>query len=193
MSRRPTEQTLETAIFGRPVRFNYSETWVGWSIFTLRLIMGYVILSAGLEKLAAEGWTNPGGWSAQFYLTNVVPEGNPLRGMFLFFAEYTWFVDPLVMWGQILIGIALLLGIFVRLACLGGALQMLLFWVAAWEGGVMAGLPVAHGYVFDSSFVYALVLFGLGAWGAGRIIGIDAALEETDVVQSNPWLRYLLG
>ena len=193
MSVQPREQQLESEILGRPVQFTYSETWVAWSILGLRLIMGYIILSSGLGKLAEEGWANPGGWSSAFFLTNVISEANPLRGMFLFFAEHTWLVDPMVMWGQIFVGIALLLGVFVRLACLAGALQMLLFWVAAWQGGIGAGLPVAHGYVFDSSFVYALVLFGLGAWGAGRIVGLDARLEQSSAVEQRPWLRYLLG
>ncbi len=193
MARRPREQILDTAILGRPVSFSYSETWVGWSIFGLRLVMGYVILSSGLGKLADGGWSDPGHWSADFFLRNVVDEANPVRGMFLLFAEHTWLVDPMVMWGQIVVGLALLLGVFVRLACLAGALQMLLFWAAAWEGGLLAGLPVAHGYVIDSSFVYALVLFGLGAWGAGRILGVDAYLEETAFVENNPWARYVLG
>lgn len=191
--RSPAERTLNTELFGQPVTFEYSETWVGYSVLALRLVMAYVILSAGLEKLAEDGWTNTGAWTAETFLVNAVADENPLRGLFEWFAEYTVIIDPLVMWTQILIGLALLFGVFVRLACLGGALQMLLFWMAAWTGGLAAGLPVAHGYVIDSSFVYAVILFGLGAVGAGRILGLDARLEETDIVKNNPWLRYLLG
>lgn len=193
MANRPAEQTAQTELFGRDVSFNYSETWLGYAMLGLRLVMGYVIFSAGLGKLAEGGWTNPGAWTAEGYLVHGIAEANPLRGMFLFFAEMLWLIDPLVMWTQILIGLALLTGTFVRLAAFGGALQMLLFWVGAWEGGLMAGLPVANGYVIDSSFVYALILFGLGAWGAGRLLGLDAKLESTAIVQNNPWLRYLLG
>lgn len=193
MGTSPAERTLETVLAGREISFNYSETWVGYSIVGLRLVMGYIILSAGLEKLAEEGWTNPGGFSAEGFLVHGVEEANPLKGLFLFFADHLWLVDPLVMWTQILIGIALLFGIFLRLAAFGGALQMIFFWMGAWEGGLMAGLPVEHGYVIDSSFVYALVLFGLGAWGAGRILGLDAWIEQLDFVQNNPWVKYLLG
>jgi thiosulfate dehydrogenase [quinone] large subunit len=35
--------------------------------------------------------------------------------------------------------------------------------------------------------------FGLGAFGAGRILGVDAWLEDTVLVEHNPWLRLLLG
>lgn len=193
MATQPAERLLETELLGRPLSFNYSETWVGYSVLSLRLVLGFIILSSGLGKLARDGWTNPGAWTAEGFLVFGVADANPLKGLFLWFAEYLWLIDPLVMWTQILIGLALLLGVFVRLAALGGAFQMILFWTAAWQGGLAAGLPVANGYVIDSSFVYALVLFGLGAWGAGRILGIDAWLEQTTVVQNHHWLRYLLG
>lgn len=191
--RSPSERTLETELFGQSVHFEYSETWVGYAVVALRLVMGYVILSAGLGKLAEDGWTNPGGWTAEGYLVHGVADANPLKDMYLWFADHLWLIDPLVMWTQILIGLALVLGVFVRLACLGGAMQMLLFWMGAWTAGLVAGLPVENGYVIDSSFVYALLLFGLGAVGAGRILGLDATLEETSIVQNNPWLRYFLG
>ncbi len=191
--RQPAERQLDTELFGRSVSFNYSETWVGYSLVGLRLVMAWVFLQAGLEKLADGGWGDPLAWSSTGFLQNAVAEANPLHGLFTWFANYGSIIDPLVIFGQILIGIALLLGVFVRFAAMMGGLQMLLFWTAAWEGGVMEGLPVAHGYVFDSSFVYMLLLFGLGAWGAGRVLGLDAKLEQTTVVRNNPWLRYFLG
>lgn len=193
MSTKPVERTLETEFAGRNVSFNYSETWVGYSVLSLRLVMGFILFTAGLGKLAEDGWTNFGGFSAEGYLVHGVDEANPLKWLFTTFADFLFIVDPLVMWTQILIGLALLLGVFVRLAAFGGAIQMLFFWMGAWEGGLMAGLPVENGYLIDSSFVYALVLFGLGAWGAGRILGLDSKLETTAVVENNPWLRYLLG
>jgi len=192
MSRkRPAERTLDTEILGQPVRFDYSETWIGYSVLSLRLVMAYVFLSAGLEKVFDEDW------SAEGYLNPETPfgvtEGNPLSGMFAELSANAGMVDPLVIWGQVAIGLALFFGVLVRFAVFWGAIQMLMFWMAAWEGGVAAGLPVEHGYLIDSSFVYALLLFGLGAVGAGRIVGLDAKLEQTEFVENNPWLRYLLG
>ena len=188
---RPSERTLETDLFGQSVSFDYSETWIGYSVLSLRLIMAYVFLSAGIDKLLEDGW------SAEAYLDPATPfgvsEGNPLSGVFAELSATAGMVDPLVIWGQILIGLALLFGVLVRFAVFWGAIQMLLFWAAAWEGGLLEGLPVEHGYLFDSSFVYALLLFGLGAVGAGRILGLDARLEDTDLVRENPWLRYLMG
>lgn len=193
MSTQPAERTLQSELFGKQVEFNYSETWLAYSMLGLRLVMAWVFLQAGLQKLLDGGIGDPLYWSSGGFLQNAVHEANPLHGLFLWFADYGALVDPLVIFGQILIGLALLFGVFFRFAALMGALQMLLFWTAAWEGGLMAGFPVGHGYLIDSSFVYMVLLFGLGAWGAGRLLGVDRALEETEIVQNNPWLRYLLG
>ena len=57
----------------------------------------------------------------------------------------------------------------------------------------MRPAPLAHGWVIDDHIVYAALLFGLGAIGAGRVLGLDARIEEMGFVQKNRWLRYLLG
>lgn len=189
----PSERTINTELLGRNVTFDYSETWLGYSMFGLRLVMAWVFLQAGLEKLSEGGWTNIGGFSAEGYLVHGVAEANPLKGVFLFFAEFSAIVDPLVVIGQIGIGLALLVGIFFRFAALMGMFQMFFFWTGGWQGGLLAGFPVDHGYFVTSELVYLLLLFGLGAWGAGRIVGVDATLEESPIVENNPWLRYILG
>jgi thiosulfate dehydrogenase [quinone] large subunit len=189
----PAEGRIDTELFGRSVSVNYSDTWLATSLLTLRVVMAWVFLQAGLEKMAQGGFGDPLAWSSAGFLENAIAEANPLAGLFAWFANYTAIVDPLVIFGQILIGLALLLGVAVRFAAMMGALQMLFFWTAAWQGGLMAGLPMAHGYVIDSSFVYLVLLFGLGAWGAGRVLGLDGKLEKTALVENNPWLRYFLG
>lgn len=92
-----------------------------------------------------------------------------------------------------LIGLALLFGVFVRLAAFGGALMMLLYWLTQFQAGITAGLPVENGFIVTYHLVYAIILFGIGAFGAGRILGVDARLEENEAIRSQPWLRYLLG
>ena len=152
-----------------------------------------MFLQAGLEKLAEGGWTNVGGFNAEGYLVHGIAEANPLKGALLFFAEYTAILDPLVMFGQIFIGLALLFGVLFRFAALMGSIRMFFFWTGAWQGGLMAGFPVEHGHFVTGQLVYLLLLFGPGAWGAGRVLGLDRRLEATPVVENNPTLRYLLG
>ncbi|MDX1747347.1 MAG: hypothetical protein R3324_15530, partial [Halobacteriales archaeon] len=71
--------------------------------------------------------------------------------------------------------------------------MMLFFWAASLHGGLFAGLPLEHGWVVDDHLVYAVLLFGLGAFGSGRILGLDKIIEKMSFVRKMPWVRYFLG
>jgi len=188
-----TRNTLETEIIGNHVTFDYSENWVGYSVFLLRIVMGWTLFQGGVTKLVTYLDANPdNNWTAAGYLANAVPAGNPFMGVWGSMAGSP-LIDLLNMWGLTLTGLGLLVGALVRWNAFWGAIMMLFYWAAALEGGLLAGLPLAHGWVVDDHIVYAVLLFGLGAFGAGRILGVDSYLEETSFVQNNPWLRYLLG
>lgn len=181
-----TTNRLETELLGQNISFEYSEHWIGYSLLGLRLTMGWILLQGGLTKLLNPSWTASG------FLQNAIPAGNPLTGLWTFFAAMPG-IDMLVMWGLTLTGLGIILGAFLRLSALSASAMMLLFWAAALEGGIMAGLPVEHGWVVDSHLVYVALLMGLGAFGSGRIIGVDQYLEDTSVVEKYPSLKYLLG
>ncbi|GGN87003.1 MULTISPECIES: DoxX family membrane protein [Haloarcula] len=188
-----TRQTLQSEILGRDVTFDYSETWVGYSLFLLRIVMGWTLFQGGVTKLVTYLDGNPeNNWTAAGFLANAIPEGNPFTGMFVAMAGNPA-IDWLNMLGLTLAGLALLLGAFVRFAAFWGAVMMLFYWLASLQGGLLAGLPVAHGWVVDDHIVYAVLLFGLGAFGAGRILGLDSYLEDMSLIDNNQWLRYVLG
>ena len=162
---------METELFGRTARITYSETSVGYALLALRLVMGWTIFYGGITKV---------------FLTNAIPEGNPFTGFWAALAsDWLWLVDPLNAWGLTLVGLALLVGVAVRWSAFWGAVMMLFYWAAS--------LPLSHAILVDDHVVYALLLFGLGAFGAGRILGLDQYVEETAFVQKRPWLRYFLG
>ncbi|MFT4923187.1 MAG: thiosulfate dehydrogenase [quinone] large subunit, partial [Haloarculaceae archaeon] len=72
-----TTETLETEIWGRPVTFDYSEHWVGYSLFLLRIVMGWTLFQGGVTKLVTYLDANPeNNWTAAGFLMNAVPEGN---------------------------------------------------------------------------------------------------------------------
>jgi thiosulfate dehydrogenase [quinone] large subunit len=188
-----TRDTLETEILGRNVTFEYSDNWVGYSLFLLRVVMGWTLLQGGLTKLVTYLDSNPdNNWTAAGFLENAVVPANPLNDFFTSMAGNS-LIDMLNMWGLTLTGLALILGVLVRWSAFWGAVMMIFYWLAALQGGLMAGLPLAHGWVVDDHIVYAVLLFGLGAFGAGRILGVDSYLEDTSIVQNNRWLRYFLG
>ncbi|MDJ1432689.1 DoxX family protein [Halostagnicola sp. A-GB9-2] len=150
-----------------------------WAIVALRVLMGWVMLTAGWGKITD-------GFSAHGYLANVDPT-SPASAAFGMMAESAAMmaaVDVIVPWTQLLIGVALIAGVFVRLVALGAATQMVLFYFGSWD--------VAGGLVNDQ-LVYAAVFLALGAFAAGRILGVDRYLEEHPIVERFPKLRYLLG
>lgn len=184
---------LEAELFGQETEFEYSEHWIGYAIVGLRIVMGWTLFQGGITKLITYLDANPeNNWTAAGFLANAIPEGNPLMGMWGSMAGNP-LIDSLVMWGLTLTGLGLLVGAFVRWNAFWGAVMMLFFWAASLHGGLFQGLPLAHGWVIDDHIVYAMLLFGLGAIGAGRILGLDAYIEKTNLVANNAWLRYILG
>lgn len=177
-------RTLETEIFGRKIEFDYSENRVGYSLLLMRLSIGWIMFQGGLTKIMDPTWTAAG------YLNNI-PAGNPF-GFWSMMAGVPM-VDMLVTWGLLLTGLGLIFGALFRWSAFWASVMNLMFWASSLEGGLMQGLPIAHGWVIDSHIVYIMLLFGLAAFGAGRILGVDQYLEQYDFVQEHDWLNYLLG
>ncbi len=173
-------------IFGWEIEFEYSAATITYAVFGLRIVMGWIFLQAGLDKFFA------GDWSAAGFLNNAIHEGNPFLNTFHSMAG-NGLVDALNVWGQILIGFALIFGILVRWSAFWGAVMMIFYWAASLQGGLTEFLPLEHGWVVDDHLVYAVLLFALGALGAGRVLGLDALLEKTPVFKENRWLGFLLG
>lgn len=182
-----SERTLKSQILGRDVEFSYSESAIAYALFFLRIVMGWTFFQGGITKVLASD-----GWSAAGFLVNAIPEGNPFVGMFAAMAGNP-VIDALNMWGLTLVGLSLLLGAFVRWSAFWGAIMMIFYWMASLQGGLLAGFPLENGWVVDDHIVYAVLLYGLGAFGAGRILGLDALIEKFEYVKQHPRLSYILG
>jgi len=158
-----------------------------WFILALRLMIGLAFFQSGLGKVLS------GSFSAVGYLQNAPPaNGSPVADLFVAMGEAGWFVsfvNVAVPWGELLIGLGVILGALTRLAAFWGAFMMLLFYLGNWD--------ISHGYI-NGDFAYMLVFLSVAAFGAGRILGLDAYIEQYEVggqplVERYPWTRYLLG
>jgi thiosulfate dehydrogenase [quinone] large subunit len=165
----PGVNEFESEIGGYTVR-GKAHSLSAWFVLALRLMMGYAFLYSGATKVLE------GGFTAQGYLVHAAgTNGNPLEGMFVWMGSTSWFVafaNVAVPWGEVLIGLGLLVGALVRLAALFGALMMLLFYFGNWS--------VEHGFI-NGDFAYMLVFLAVAAFGAGRILGLDALVERYEV------------
>ncbi len=130
------------------------------SLFLLRVGMGVLFFWAGYTKLIDPAW------SAAGYIS----------GAKTFVGFYSWLLSPGVLptinflneWGLTLIGAALLLGIFVRLASFFGIVIMVLYYLPIY--------PPAHGLV-DEHIIYIAAFLVLMAFGAGKILTINSWVQ----------------
>ncbi len=159
-----------------------------------RLSIGFVFLWAFLDKLLALGyatgtdretgaidrfgdaaWIN-GGSPTNGFLSGVA---GPFKSVFEPMAG-TWWADWLFMTGLLAIGVALMLGVGMRIAAASGALLLVFMW--------MASLPLDNNPFMDDHLVYAIVLIGLAAVHAGDTIGLGRQWARTELVNRYPIL-----
>jgi thiosulfate dehydrogenase [quinone] large subunit len=163
-------------------RFLFSDTRMAivWTI--IRIFVGYEWLDAGLHKLSNPAWTETGEALKGFWMGAVaIPEsGRPaitfdwyrsfLQGM-LDSGAYTWF-SKLIVAGEILIGVALIIGAFVGIAAFFGAFMNWNF--------IMAGSASTNGLLL------VLALFLVLAWKIAGYYGADYYLLRK---LGTPWGR----
>ncbi len=150
--------------------FLFSDTRMAIFWLVARLYLGWQWLDSGRHKVTDEGWMD-GGMALKSFWERVVavPEqGRPAitygwyREFIQFMLDnewYTWFAK-LVAVGEVLIGVALILGLFTGIAAFFGALLNFNFMLA----GTASTNPVL--------FIIALGL--IIAWKIAGYIGLDA-------------------
>jgi thiosulfate dehydrogenase [quinone] large subunit len=145
----------------------------------LRLTMGWIFIYAGIDKVV----TN---FNASGYLLHGT--SGPLTFWFHSLGSNQAALDvinPLVIWGEILIGATLVLGIFTRGGLFWGSVILMMFYLSQW--------PPANNPFMGYHLVYILILGLLGALGAGRIIGLDAWVERIPWIKRHRVATLLLG
>jgi len=174
-----TNQT--PALLGARYDFEDAATVASYTMLLVRLVVGYWFLHAGWAKFAFVAGEP---FDAAGYLANA---DSPIAWLFAIVAETPWlleFTNFMIPAGEFLIGLGILLGALTRLAAFFGGFLMVLFYLgnADW----------AHGYV-NGDLMGLLLFVIVGVFATGRILGVDAALEDTAFVRQRPALRYLLG
>jgi thiosulfate dehydrogenase [quinone] large subunit len=162
----------------------------------LRMATGFIFLWAFLDKLfglgystkSASAWIH-GGSPTNGFLSHVAV--GPFQSLFHSIAG-TWWADTLFMLALGGVGIAVMLGIGMKIAAWSGAILMLLMWVAEWPFARFdsAGDPTGSTNPFvDYHIIYALVLIVLAFYGAGKVWGLGRAWMRVPLVQRYGWLQ----
>jgi uncharacterized membrane protein YphA (DoxX/SURF4 family) len=122
-------------------------------LLALRVAIGWHFLYEGIYKLAGPEW------SARAYLGGSY---GFLSGFYHWIAgnaTLMGIVDILNVWGLVLIGSGLLLGIFIRAASLSGIVLLMLYYFAYPPfGDVLYGSPEGHYWIVNRNLLEALAL-----------------------------------
>jgi len=147
----------------------FSTTKFAWLWLILRLYIGSMWLTSGWGKISGGTWMT--GEPLKGFWTNAVQvpaEGHPpivfdwYRNFIQYMLDngwYTWFA-PLIAWGEVLIGIALILGALTGIAAFFGAFMNWNF--------IMAGSASTNGLLLTLAMVLVLAWKVAGWWGLDR-------------------------
>jgi thiosulfate dehydrogenase [quinone] large subunit len=159
-------------------QFLFGDLRLAWLWLPLRVWLGWQWLSHGWEKFQNPAWVSTGTALQGFWQRAVVTDPKPVAAydwyagflQFLLNAEaYTWFAK-LITFGEIAVGIALILGAFTGVAAFSAGLLNWNF--------LMAGTASTNGLMF------AIATWIVLAWKTAGWIGLDRWLFR---VLGTPW------
>ena len=147
--------------------------WPMIAITLLRVFVGWHFLYEGIAKL-----TSPS-WSAAGYLKQA---RGPFAGFFKWLASQPNLLanaDLITMWGLTLVGAFLIVGLFTRLASLGGIALILLFYLCNPPFvGYFYSIPTEGSYlIVNKNVVELCALVVILLTGSGRFAGLDRILH----------------
>ena len=165
-------QSKNTVQFSDPpiARTLFNNTRWSWIWLIARLYLGYKWLDSGLGKLTNPAWVQGGEALKGFWERAVMIPEAPARPAITFdwyrsfiqalldSGSYTWFAK-LVVAGELLIGVALILGIFTG--------------IAAFFGGFLNWNFMMAGSASTNPVLFTISIFLILAWKTAGWIGLD--------------------
>lgn len=145
----------------------------------LRLGLGWIFLYSGFTKTLTF-FTPAKDFSAAAFLN---ASTSPFASLFTYMSGNI-VVDYLNAYGQLLIGLALVLGFLIRWTVFWAIILMVLYY--------LAGYPPKSSFLVDQHIIYIFLLLFLAITGAGKTWGLDFFLKEINLFKKNTLLRNLL-
>jgi thiosulfate dehydrogenase [quinone] large subunit len=143
--------------------------WPMIAITVLRVLVGWHFLYEGIAKLTSASW------SAAGYLKQA---RGPFAALFKSLAaqpDLLAYADLITMWGLTAVGVLLILGLFTRLASVGGIGFLLLFYLCNPPFvGYFYSIPTEGSYLIENKNLVELgALIVILVTGSGRFAGLD--------------------
>ncbi len=161
-------------------------------IFFLRAALGLGMLFAGADKFfmwaSGKAFTSAGylvHGTGGVWLGSTTPV-NPTQSFWVSIGQNASLVsifDTLVVFGEVAIGVALIVGLATRFSAVMCVLLMALLYVSNWS---FANGP------FNEQFMYGAIAATIVMVGAGAY-ALDTVIEKLAIAQRVPALKYVLG
>jgi thiosulfate dehydrogenase [quinone] large subunit len=147
------------------------------ALVVLRTLIGWHFLYEGFVKLLWPAWSRDGvplmPFSSAGYLRSST---GPFADLFRGLAEVSWlpWLDRLMAWSLLLVGLGLMLGLFTRLACAGAIALLALFYVSwlptrgVYEPGAEGNYLLVNKNLIEAAAVAVVLVFR-----TDRIAGLD--------------------
>lgn len=140
-----------------------------WMLVILRVAIGWHMLYEGVTKLLNPNWSSIGylmdskGWFAGIFHAIA---GNP---------DVLKIIDFLNVWGLILVGLGLILGLFTKLSAYGGIALLALYYLSHPPAiNAVYAIPTEGSYMFvNKNLIELITLVILVLFPSGNIIGLD--------------------
>jgi thiosulfate dehydrogenase [quinone] large subunit len=164
-----TAQTLSSHFIADPpiARFLFGDARLAWIWLPLRVWLGWTWLNSGWGKFQNPAWMDGGNALKSYWERALTVDPRPLIAfdwyrdfirLLLEAQAYTWFAK-VVLFGELAVGVALILGAFTGLAAFGGGFLNWNF--------LMAGTASTNGMLF------AIATWLVLAWKTAGWIGLD--------------------
>lgn len=164
---------VKSAKFGKEVivdenplsRWLFTNTTSAWIWLILRLYLGYAWLKAGIGKVTSDVWTGENaGVAVQGFMGGALAKEGDVAGWYAWFLENAIIpnavpVSYMVAWGEVLIGLGLIVGLLTGIAAFFGALMNMSFLMA----GTVSTNPV----------MFTIAMFLIMAWKVAGWYGLD--------------------
>ena len=142
----------------------------GWIILPLRAFLAVTFLYASLQKLANPTYLDPHNRSSVVGQMQTLRHSSPIGPLLGLSLHAPTLVGLAIAFGELAVAVGILLGLFTRLAALGGmALSLSFLLTVSWN-------TTPYYYGSDVVFLFAWTVF-LGL-GAGGVFSLDALFEE---------------
>jgi thiosulfate dehydrogenase [quinone] large subunit len=147
------------------------------ALVVLRTLIGWHFLYEGVVKTFWPAWSRDGAPIARFSSAGYLRSATgPLADLFHGLADVSWlpWLDYLMAWSLLLVGLGLMLGLFTQLACAGALALLALFYLSwlptrgVYEPGAEGNYLLVNKNLVEAAAVAVVLLFK-----TGRIAGLD--------------------